>query len=146
MNGSFKTFGGTMLVEPEGGFERAQISLSLDVSSAQLPPDQILQAIFIQTALAHLKGRSGTFLSTSIEPASGNRYLVHGSYTWANRTRRASVPVELLHFAPSRGEIRLALDGAVEPRDVKPEVSAVAPGIAGSEGWAKARIVFAPRS
>ena len=145
MKGSFRDFGGHLLLDPHG-FERSTLSLSLDLSSAQLPPEQLLQALFIQTTLARFQDRSGDFQSSSILPISGNRYLVRGTYSWANKRREAAVPVEVLKLSRQRSEIRFLLDGAVRPQDVKPPVSELAPGIAGSEGWAKAVLVFAPHS
>ena len=144
MNGSFKDFTGELLLDPSG-FEQSSIKLSLNLSSAQLPPDQVLQAILIQTTLARFRDQSGTFASTSIEPLEVGTYLVTGNTTWASKTKETSVPVEVLKLSASRSEIRFLLDGTVRPQDVRPDVAKIAPGISGSRGWAKATLVFSPR-
>lgn len=141
MNGSFKTFRGDLLLDPSH-FENSLFDLSLELDSAQLPADQLLQALFIQTTLSRFRDRSGSFVSTSIEPLSKSRFIVTGECTWNSQTRSTKVPIEVIHLSPSRSEIRFLLDGAVRPQDVKPEVSKIAPGIAGTKGWAKANLIF----
>lgn len=143
MNGAFKDFAGELLLDPRG-FDESSLNLSLNLASAQLPPNQVLQAIFIQTTLSRFRDQSGTFSSTSIEPISEGKFLVTGDTTWANKAKETRVPVEVLKLSPSRSEIRFLLDGTVRPQDVQPNVAKIAPGISGSRGWAKATLVFAP--
>ncbi len=145
MNGSFKDFSGELLLDPRG-LEESKISLALNLASAQLPPEQILQAIFLQTTLARFQDQSGTFTSTSIEPLGKGQFIVTGNTTWANKTKETSVPIEVLKLSPSRAEIKFLLDGTVRPQDVQPNVAKIAPGISGSRGWAKATLVFSPRA
>lgn len=144
MNGKFSDFRGELLLDPEA-FEESSIRLSLKLDSIQLPPEQLIQALFIQTTLSRYRDRSGSFTSTSIRPLEDGRYLVTGDCTWDNRTRSTSVPVQVVSLSPSRSEIRFLLDGVVRPQDVKPEVAQIAPGIAGTKGWAKASLIFLPR-
>lgn len=148
MNGFFKDFSGELLLDPRG-LAQSTIKLSLNLASAQLPPEQMLQAIFLQTTLAHLRDQSGTFSSTSIEPLGDGQFVVTGNTTWDNKTKETSVPIEVLEFSPSRTEIKFLLDGAVRPQDVQPvppNLVKIAPGISGARGWAKATLVFSPKS
>ena len=143
MQGSFKDFSGELLLNPTK-IESSKIKLSLNLASAQLPPDQLLQAIFLQTALARFKQHSGTFESTSIEKIRDNTYLVTGNYTWMKRTKRTTLPVQIIRASPAVTEIKLLLDGAVQAKDLQPETAQLAPGLQGSKGWAQATLVFVP--
>lgn len=144
MNGRFSDFKGELMLDPEA-FESSSIRLSLKLDSIQLPPEQLLQALFIQTTLARYRDRSGSFTSTDIRPLADDQYLVTGDCTWDNKTQSTSVPIQVVTLSPSRSEIRFLLDGVVRPQDVKPEVAQIAPGIAGTKGWAKATLIFLPR-
>lgn len=140
MNGSFSDFTGSMLLDPSS-VTNSQISLSLSLSSAKLPPDQVLQAVFLQTVLAKLPERRTTFTSTSLEHLQGPRYIVHGTYSWFNKLRKAAVPVEIHKASPSLTEIRLFLDGSLqESRSGSP----LAQSMDGSSGWTKAVLLFLP--
>jgi hypothetical protein len=140
MNGSFHDFSGTVLLDPSS-VTNSQITLSLALSSAKLPPDQLLQAMFLQTLLAKLPEHHTTFTSTSLEHLQGARYMVRGTYSWFNKRRAAEVPIEIHKASPSRTEIRLLLDGSLhDSRSASP----MAQGMSGSHGWTKAVLVFSP--
>jgi polyisoprenoid-binding protein YceI len=143
MNGSFREFGGSVSLDPDS-ITRSQIELSLALSSAQLPPDQLLQAVFIQTALSRFPQKSSTFQSTEIEHVENDTYLVHGTYSWMNKRKQASVPVEITKATPSLTEIRLLLDGSFTNKGVPPEFSNLAESAHGARGWSKALLVFRP--
>lgn len=143
MNGSFREFSGSISLDPEA-ITQADIDLSLTLSSAQLPPDQILQAVFIQTALSRFPQKSSSFRSSEIEHIKNNSYLIHGTYTWMNKRKPASVPVEITKATPSLTEIRVLVDGAFTAKGVPGEFSDVATSARGSRGWSKAVLVFSP--
>lgn len=140
MNGSFNDFSGTVLLDPSS-VANSQISLSLALSSAKLPPDQLLQAMFLQTVLAKLPEHHTTFTSTSLEHVQGTRYMVHGTYSWFNKRHAAAVPIEIQKASPSLTEIRLLLDGSLHDNR---GTSQLAQGMIGSHGWTKAVLVFSP--
>jgi polyisoprenoid-binding protein YceI len=143
MNGSFREFGGSVSLDPYS-ITRSRIELSLALSSAQLPPDQILQAVFIQTALSRFPQKSSTFQSTEIEHLENDTYLIHGTYSWMNKRKPASVPVEITKATPSLTEIRLLLDGSFTNKGVPSEFSNLADSAQGARGWSKAVLVFSP--
>lgn len=142
MNGKFRDFSGSVLLDPSS-VTNSQITLSLSLSSAKLPPDQVLQAVFLQTVLAKLPEHQTTFTSTSLEHLEGPRYMVHGTYSWFNKQRNAAVPIEIHKASPSLTEIRLLLDGSLQDsRGTSP----LAQGMSGSRGWTKAVLVFSPNA
>jgi polyisoprenoid-binding protein YceI len=142
MNGAFTSFRGKLLLDPKD-VTKSKVDLSLDLRSAQLLPDQILQAVFLQTAVAHLKQPETSFVSERIEPYKGKMYLIHGIYTWQGKQKRATVPVEILQAAPHRSEVRLALSGTAKDGETPPELKQLGNFTpAGSKGWAKATFVF----
>jgi polyisoprenoid-binding protein YceI len=143
MNGSFREFSGAISLDTEAITE-SNIDLSLTLSSAQLPPEQILQAVFIQTALARFPQKSSSFRSSGIEHLKDNSYLIHGTYTWMNKRKPASVPVEIVKATPSMTEIRVLMDGSFTAQGVPGELSDVATSARGSRGWSKAILVFSP--
>jgi polyisoprenoid-binding protein YceI len=140
MNGSFRDFSGTVLLDPSS-VTNSHISLSLSLSSARLPAEQILQAVFLQTVIAKLPEHHTTFTSTALEHLQGSRYMVHGTYSWFNKQRKASVPIEIQKASPSLTEIRLLLDGSLHDGR---NTSLLAQGMDGSRGWTKAVLVFSP--
>lgn len=141
MTGGFSDFKGTLALDTNR-VERSSINLSLNLQSARLSPDQILQAVFLQTALTHVRPPTVAFKSSSITKSTNNTYLVTGTYTVMGRDQVATVPFQLVNLSALRTEIRLLLSGALKERDTPRELSAIAPGSAGSKGWAKATLVF----
>jgi polyisoprenoid-binding protein YceI len=141
MKGDFSDFKGTLALDPHR-LERSSVNLSLNLQSARLSPEQILQAVFLQTALTHVRPPTVAFKSSSITKSTHNTYLVTGTYTVMGRTQVATVPFQLVNLSALRTEIRLLLSGALKERDTPRELSAIAPGSAGSKGWAKATLVF----
>jgi polyisoprenoid-binding protein YceI len=144
MKGAFKEFKGTLALDLNQ-LERSLVNVTLNLQSAQLSPDQILQAVFLQTALANVNPPTTTFKSTSITRGKGDTYLVTGTYTWMGKTKMTSVPIRIVKSSPLKTEIRLLLNGALQEKDAPQQLSAIAPGAAGSKGWAKATLVFLPR-
>lgn len=140
MNGTFRDFSGAVLLDPSS-VTNSQVSFSLSLSSAKLPPDQVLQAVFLQTVLAKLPEHQTTFTSTSIEHLQGSRYLIHGTYSWFNKQRKAAVPVEIHRASPTLTEIRLLLDGSLHDGR---GTSALAQSVEGAHGWTKAVLIFSP--
>lgn len=143
MNGSFKDFRGTIDFNPDS-ITDSNLELTLSLSSAQLPPDQMLQAVFLQTAIARFANHPSTFESTSIEHLHGKTYMINGSYTWMNKRKTASIPVELSKATPTLTEIRLFLDGSFTNKNAPSELSNLAASAQGSKGWTKAVLVFTP--
>lgn len=143
MNGSFKDFRGTIALNPDS-ITDSNLELSLSLASAQLPPDQILQAVFLQTAIARFASRPSTFESSSIEHLRDKTYLINGSYTWMNKRKVVSIPVEVSKATPSLTEIRLFLDGSFTNKNAPSEFSHLANSAQGSKGWTKAVLIFTP--
>ncbi len=140
MNGSLRDFSGTVILDPSA-VTNSQLSLSLALSSVKLPPDQVLQAVFLQTVLAKLPTKQTTFTSTKLEHVAGSRYMAHGTYSWLNKQRQATVPIEILRASPSLTEIRVVLDGSLHDSNAS---SAITQGIDGAHGWTKAVLIFSP--
>lgn len=141
MQGQVKTFGGTVTINPDGeGISDLLLSVQLD--SAQLPPDQMLQGIFLQSVIARLQQRVATFRSTDIERVKGDSYLAKGTYTWHNKSRLATIPFNLIRSSPSTTEIRVLMRGALTEATTPQDLAATAPGAAQSAGWAKGTFVF----
>ncbi len=141
MQGALKDFKGTLSLDLEQ-LERSFVKMTLNLQSAQLSPDQILQAMFLQTALAHVNPPTTTFESTSISKGKADTYLLSGMYTWMNKRKNATVPIRILSASPTKTEIRLLLSGVLQEKEAPRELTAIAPGSAGSKGWAKATLVF----
>jgi polyisoprenoid-binding protein YceI len=141
MQGALKDFKGTLSLDLDQ-LERSFVKMTLNLQSAQLSPDQILQAVFLQTALAHVNPPSTTFESTSIAKGKGDTYLLSGMYTWMGKRKSATVPIRIMSASPTKTEIRLLLSGVLQEKEAPRELAAIAPGSAGSKGWAKANLVF----
>jgi polyisoprenoid-binding protein YceI len=144
MNGAFKDFKGLLALDPDR-LERSFVQVSLNLQSAQLSPDQILQAVFLQTALARVNPPTTIFKSTSITKDRGDSYLVTGTYTWMGKSKMADVPIRIVSASPLKTEVRILLNGVLHEKNAPRELSTLAPGSAGSKGWAKAILVFLPR-
>lgn len=141
MQGVLKDFKGTLSLDLEQ-LERSFVKMTLNLHSAQLSPDQILQAVFLQSALARVDPPSTTFESTSITKGKGNTHLLSGIYTWMGKRKNATVPIRIMNASPNKTEIRLLLSGVLQEKQTPRELTAIAPGSAGSKGWAKATLVF----
>jgi polyisoprenoid-binding protein YceI len=146
MRGSIKEFSGTLEIDP-AHIGEAQMRLSVVLSSATLPPDQIMQAVMLQTLLSRLQNKRTTFESTSVEHLQAARYLVHGKYSTGGRTRDVTLPITIAKATQQTTEIRIEAREPFEPKKAPPEVAALARGTHGTSGWASARLVFlAPKS
>lgn len=142
MSGSFSKFNGTLLLDPQE-VTNSKVNLSLDLRSAQLLPDQIIQTIFLQTAIAHLKQPESTFISERIESLGGKRYLMHGVYTWQGKSKRTSVPVEIVSASPYRSEVRVHMSGQAKEGEPPKELQKLGGlSASGSKGWAKGTFIF----
>jgi polyisoprenoid-binding protein YceI len=141
MQGALKDFKGTLNLDLER-LERSFVKMTLNLQSAQLSPDQILQAMLLQTALARVNPPSTTFESTSLVRSTDNTYLLSGIYTWMGKRKDTTVPIRILSASPTKTEIRLLLSGVLQEKEAPRELSAIAPGAGGSKGWAKATLVF----
>ena len=140
MSGKLKDFNGSVSVNPDASIK--QVTLALNLSSAQLPPDQLLQGFFLQSVLARFRQPSTTFTSSEITRLDTHHYVAQGSYSWQNKTRLASVPFELVKSSLEGTEIRVRMKGALTDRSTPPEIEAAAPGASNSSGWASAVLVF----
>lgn len=142
MNGKFSKFKGTWRLDPTS-IKNSHIALSLDLQSAQLPPDQILQAVFLQTALSHLRSPLASFESTSFQSQGGDHYLVSGVYTWQGKPHSVEVPVQVAKLSPASSEVRLTLSGRGSDCGNSPQIQAVTgASLDQSKGWAKAILNF----
>lgn len=141
MQGALKDFKGTLSLDLDH-LERSFVKMTLNLQSAQLSPDQILQAVFLQSALARVNPPSTTFESTSLTKGKGDTYLLTGSYSWMGRRKSATVPIRILSASPTKTEIRVLLSGVLQENQAPRELTTLAPGSAGSKGWAKATLVF----
>jgi len=142
MNGQLQTFTGTITLAPDGS-AISNIDVTVQLDSAQLPPDQMLQAIFLQSVIARFKQRVATFRSSEIERIRGDEYRATGSYTWHNKTRSATLPFHLVRASPGQSEIRILMKGALTDATTPRELTAAAPAASQSSGWARATLLFA---
>jgi polyisoprenoid-binding protein YceI len=142
MNGQLKTFSGTITLKPDGSAV-SQFSMTVQLDSAQLPPDQMLQGIFLHSVLARFNQRTSTFQSSSVERITGNEYRATGSYTWHNKSRSATLPFHLIRASPTHSEMRIVMRGALTDATTPKELSSAAPGASQSSGWARATLIFA---
>lgn len=140
MSGRLKEFSGSVSLNPDASIK--QVTLGLNLSSAQLPPDQLLQGFFLQSVLARFRQSTTTFTSSAITRVHNNDYLATGTYTWQSKTRSATVPFELLNVSHQSTEIRVRMKGALTDHSTPPELEAAAPGASNSTGWASAVLVF----
>lgn len=141
MRGDVKTFGGHVTLNPEVN-TISDINLSIQLDSARLPPDQMLQSIFLQSVIARLQQRIATFRSTSIDHVQGDDFQAHGTYTWHNKSRRATIPFRLIRSSPSATEIRVLMRGSLTEANTPHELADSAPGASQSAGWAQGKFVF----
>ena len=141
MNGSFRSFTGSLDLDPRD-VTQSEVEVSLDLSSATLPPDQILQNVFLQTALSRIRQKQASFRSDSILKQTDGTYLVSGTYEWLSKVKRAAFPVQLVNVSPAYTEIKLLMNGSLKPGRDSQEVTKIAPMALGSQGWAKATLIF----
>jgi polyisoprenoid-binding protein YceI len=141
MNGSLKEFSGDILIDPSD-IESARISFSATLSSAQLPPNQMMQAILLQSIIARVENKRTSFTSTSVERLSGKSYLINGTYSWGRSFRSLSLPVELTTSSRAKTEIRIKAREQFRNQSTPSEFAALAESARGSSGWASARLVF----
>jgi polyisoprenoid-binding protein YceI len=141
MNGRLKDFTGTVVVSPDGSaISELQVVVHLD--SAQLPSEQMLQSIFLNSVLARLNQRAATFKSSTIERIRGNEYIATGTYGWHKKSRSATIPFQLIRTSPSATELRVLMRGGLTTATAPKELSSAAPGASQSSGWARATLVF----
>jgi hypothetical protein len=138
MNGSLSDYAGLVVIDPQRS-TLSHVKLSLDLSSAQLPPNQFMQAILLQTLLAKMQNGRTTFESSDITHLRGSQYLVSGTYTWMNSQKQAEVPIQLVQATPTKTEIRIIVDEPIKPSSKTSQFG----DVSGSSGWAKATLIFA---
>jgi polyisoprenoid-binding protein YceI len=141
MHGSIKEFSGTIDIDP-AEITKAQIKLSIILSSATLPPDQIMQAVMLQTLLSRLPNRRTYFESTALEHVQATRYLALGKYTTGSRAHNITVPVTISKATRKTTEIRIEAREPFEAKKAPAELAALARGAQGTSGWASARLIF----
>jgi polyisoprenoid-binding protein YceI len=144
MNGHLKDFTGTVILNPDGS-AISELNVVVHLDSAQLPPDQMLQSIFLHSVLARLNQQAATFRSTSIERVRGNEYIASGSYGWHKKNRSATIPFQLIRTSPSATELRVLMRGGLTDATTPKELSSAAPGASQSSGWTRATLVFVPQ-
>ena len=141
MNGHLQTFAGTVTLNPDGSAV-SHLDMTVQLDSAQLPPDQMLQAIFLHSVIARFKKHVATFRSYAVEQVSGDEYRATGSYTWQNRNRPATLPFRLVRASPEHSELRILMRGALTDATTPKELTAAAPAASQSSGWARATLIF----
>jgi hypothetical protein len=141
MNGQLQDFSGTLALT-EDGSAISQLNVTLNMGSAQLPPDQFFQSMLLHSVIARFQQQKATFKSSSIEHIRGNEYVANGSAIWQNRPRAASIPFQLLKVSPSKTEIKVIMRGGLGGATPPPELLAAGPGARDSTGWARATLVF----
>ena len=141
MNGQLQDFSGTLSLTDDGS-AISQLHVTLNMGSAQLPPDQFLQSMLLHSVIARFQQQKATFKSSSIEHIRGNEYIANGSAMWQNRPRTASVPFQLIKVSPNKTEIKVLMRGGLGGATPPPELLAAGPGAKNSTGWARATLVF----
>jgi polyisoprenoid-binding protein YceI len=141
MNGSFRDFRGKFQLHPNN-ITDSTLELTLDLSSVALPPDQLVQALFVQGIISRVAPSPNTFRSSRIEHTSGNSYLLHGSYTWMNKLQKVTVPITLQEASARRTQVHLFLEGAFVGRNIPQQYEGLAASAKGTEGWTKGVLVF----
>lgn len=141
MNGQLKTFTGSITLHPDGS-AISQIDITLELDSAQVPPDQMLQGIFLHSVIAKLNQRVATFRSSSVEKVAGSDYVATGAYTWHRKERQATIPFRLVRSSPTSSELRVLMKGALTDATTPKELIAAAPAASQSSGWARATLIF----
>jgi polyisoprenoid-binding protein YceI len=143
MNGSFQDFKGRFELNSSRVTD-STLELTLNLASVSLPPEQLMQALFVQGIITRVAPRPNTFRSSRFEHTSGSSYLLHGNYSWMNRLKSVSVPVTILEATPTRTRMQLFLEGAFIGRNVPKQFEGLAASAKGTEGWTKAVLVFTP--
>ena len=144
MNGQLQTFSGTITLNGDGS-AISDLAMTVQLDSAQLPPDQMLQNIFLHSVIARLHQNVATFRSSTIERFNGDEYRATGSYTWHHKTRSATLPFRLVRSSPTHSELRILMRGALTDTTTPKELASAAPGASQSSGWARATLIFAPQ-
>lgn len=145
MNGSLSDFNGSLVIDDQH-LSLSHVRFSMNLTSAQLPPNQVLQAVMLQTLLSRLRNERTTFESSSIEHLRDSTYLVSGSYNWLNKSRQAEIPIQLVQTSPTRTEIKVTVNGPLKNPSARPsEFSGFGAVPDKSSGWAKASLIFAPQ-
>jgi polyisoprenoid-binding protein YceI len=141
MNGSFEDFRGRFELNP-ARITDSTLELTLNLASVSLPPEQLMQALFVQGIIARVAPRPHTFRSSRLEHTSGSSYLLHGSYSWMNKVKPVSVPITVLEASPKRTRLQLFLEGSFVGHNVPQQFEGLAASAKGTEGWTKAVLVF----
>ena len=141
MNGQLQDFSGTLSLT-EDGSAISQLQVTLNVGSAQLPPDQFLQSMLLHSVIARFQQQKATFKSTTIEHIRGNQYVATGSAMWQNRPRAASIPFHIIKVSPAATEIKVLMRGGLGGKTPPPELLAAGPEATHSTGWARATLLF----
>jgi len=141
MNGHVHDFSGAVSINPSDN-SIAQLQLGINISSAQLPPEQFLQSVFLQSILARFKQSTAGFRSSSVEHIRGDEYVAAGTYSWQNRVRPATIPLRVVHTSPTRSELKVAFSGGLSEASAPSELTSIAPGASQSTGWARATLIF----
>jgi polyisoprenoid-binding protein YceI len=146
LDGTLSDFTGSIIFDDnQDAITHARFSMNL--SSAKLPPNQVLQAILLQTLLSRLRPQKTTFESSKIAHLRDSTYLVSGSYTWMDRTRHAEIPVQLVYADTTRAEIAILVDGPLKtPHSPTPEFKGLGEIPANASGWARAKLIFTPQN
>ena len=140
MNGSLSDFNGSLVIDDQH-LSLSHVRFSMNLTSAQLPPNQVLQAVMLQTLLSRLRNERTTFESSSIEHLRDSTYLVSGSYNWLNKSRQAEIPIQLVQTSPTRTEIKVTVNGPLKNPSARPsEFSGFGAVPDKSSGWAKASL------
>ncbi len=142
MNGQLQTFTGTITLTGDGP-AISELAMTVQLDSAHLPPDQILQGIFLHSIIARLRQSVATFRSSTIERAGGDEYRAIGSYTWHQKSRPATLPFRLVRASPTHSELRIVMKGALTDATTPKELTSAAPGASQSSGWTRATLIFA---
>lgn len=141
MNGQLKDFSGTLSLTDDAS-AISQLQVTLNVGSAQLPPDQFLQSMLLHSVIARFPQQKTTFKSSNIEHVRGNQYVATGSAMWQNRPRAASIPFQVIKVSPAATEIKVLMRGDLGGKTPPPELLAAGPDASHSTGWARATLIF----
>lgn len=145
MNGSLSDFNGSIVIDNQN-LSLSHVRFSMDLTSAQLPPNQVLQAVMLQTLLSRLRNERTTFESSAIEHLRDSTYLVSGSYNWLHKPRQAEIPIQVVRASSTHTEIKITVNGPLKnPRSNPSEFSGLGEVPNNSSGWAKANLIFAPQ-
>lgn len=143
MNGRLQDFSGAVSLNPTDN-SLSHLQLTLNLNSAQLPADQFLQNVFLQSIISRFKQPTATFRGTSFAHIRDDEYTATGSYSWQNRTRAATVPFRLVRVSTTKSEIKVSFRGGLSDGPTPPEFSAIGPAASQSTGWARATLIFVP--